>query len=58
MDEKKYTGSFENPEEGKENQQAGQNPNAAEHQETSGSGWVFSNQNAENQQQEETDVSP
>ena len=53
MDEKKYTGGFENPEEGQENQQAGQNPNAAEHQETSGSGWVFSNKNAENQQQEE-----
>ena len=34
MDEKKYTGGFENPEEGQENQQAGQNPNAAEHQET------------------------
>ena len=44
MDEKKYTGGFENPEEGQENQQAGQNPNAAEHQETSGSGWVFSMQ--------------
>ena len=33
--------------------QAGLNPNAGEVLDTSGSGWVFSNKNAENQQQEE-----
>ena len=53
MDDKKYTGGFENPEEGKENQQAGQNPNAAEHQENIRQRLGVLNQNAENQQQEE-----
>jgi serine protease Do len=52
MDEKKNTSGFETPEEGRESQQEGQNPGAAQ-QETAGSGWVFSNKNAEKQQQEE-----
>lgn len=53
MDEKKNTSGFETPEEGEGSQQGGQNPSETQQQETVGSGWVFSNKNAENQQQEE-----